>query len=86
MGATLKHHLKAGLPFPTHGHRSTWCEKKVRLLALLFLIKKTLTVTKKCVCVCVCEGVEKPFVKFYEVCFIHVEQFFFSLPQGNVAR
>ena len=49
----------------THGHRCTWCEKKVRLFAFVILFKMTKTVNKKYVCVH--EDVEKPFVRFYEV-------------------
>ncbi len=44
---------------------------------------------RKCVCVCVYEGVEKTFVKFYDFLFYFAcseIQFFFSLPQGNVAQ
>ncbi len=52
MGVTIKHHLKVGHPVLTHGHRSTWCEKKARLFALVILFKMTWTVHKK-ICVCV---------------------------------
>ncbi len=86
MGVTIKHHLKVGRPVLTHGHRSTWCEK-ARLFALVILFKITLTVHKK---MCVYEGVEKTFVRFYDFFYFYFAcseiQFFFPLPQGNVAQ
>jgi len=41
MGVTIKDYLKVGRLFLTHGHRSTWCEKKVRLFASVMLFKMT---------------------------------------------
>ncbi len=78
MGVTIKHHLKVGHPVLTHSHRSTCCEKKARLLALVILFKMTRTVHKKCVCVY--EGVEKTFVRFHDFLnvILHVQKFSFS--------
>ncbi len=78
--------LKVGRPVLTHGHRSTWCENKARLFPLVILFKMTRTVHKQ---MCVCVGIEKTFVRFYEFLFYFAcseIQFFFPLPQGNVAQ
>ncbi len=85
MGVTIKHHLKAGRPVLTQGHRSTWCEK-ARLLALVILFKNDMNCTYK---KCVDEDEEETSVRFYDFLFYRAcseIQFFFSLPRGNVAQ
>ncbi len=58
MWVTTKHHLKVGRPVLTHGQRSTWCEKKARLLALSYLKWHELYI-KICVCI-------KTFVRLHD--------------------